>query len=72
MNWRGRPLTSHQVVVELIANTTTRTGLKVRARLDQGLYPRGIKITDAELRAVPINPHDFQGEWNYTITPKPK
>lgn len=72
MNWRGRPLTSHQVVVELIANTTTRTGLKVRARLDQGLYPRGIKITDAELRAVPINPHDFHGEWNYTITPKLK
>ncbi len=66
-NWRGRPLASHQVIVNLIANTTTRTGLKVRACLDHGLYPRGIKVTDKELRAVPITRHDFHGEWNYTI-----
>jgi len=69
MNWRGRPLTSHQVIVDLIANTTTRTGLKVRARLDRGYYPRGIKVTDKQLAAVPLTRHDFHGEWNYTIQP---
>jgi transposase len=68
MNWRGRPLTSHQVIVDLIAATTTKTGLKVRAQLDRGYYPTGIKVTDAELAAVPITRHDFHGEWNYTIT----
>ena len=68
-NWRGRPLTSHQVIVELIANTTTRTGLKVHAHLDQGHYPTGIKITDKQLAAVPITKHDFHGDWNYTIAP---
>ena len=68
MNWKGRPLTSHQVIVDLIAATTTRTGLKVRAQLDQGYYPTGIKVTDAELAAVPITRHGFHGEWNYVIT----
>ena len=71
MNWRGRPLTSHQVIVDLIANTTSRTGLKVRARLDQGYYPTGIKITDKELAAVPLTRHKFHGDWNYTIQPAP-
>jgi transposase len=70
MNWKGRPLTSHQVIVDLIAATTTRTGLKVRARLDQGYYPTGIKVTEAELAAVPIMRHGFHGEWNYVITGK--
>ena len=69
MNWRGRPLTSHQVIVDLIANTTTRTGLTVRARLDRGYYPKGIKVTDRQLAAVPLTRHDFHGEWNYTIQP---
>ena len=69
MNWRGRPLTSHQVMVELIAATTTTTGLKVRAQLDQGYYPTGIKVTDKQLAAVPLKRHDFHGEWNYTISP---
>jgi transposase len=69
MNWRGRPLTSHQVVVDLIANTTTRTGLKVRARLDQGYYPTGQKVTDQQLAAVPITRHQFHGDWNYTLKP---
>ena len=69
MNWRGRPLTSHQVVVDLIAKTTTRTGLKVRARLDQGYYPTGVKITDKQLAAVPIKRHKFHGDWNYTVRP---
>ena len=69
MNWRGRPLTSHQVMVELIAATTTTTGLRVRAQLDQGYYPTGIKVTDKQLAAVPLRRHDFHGEWNYTISP---
>jgi len=71
MNWRGRPLTSHQVIVDLIANTTSRTGLKVRARLDQGYYPTGIKITDKQLAAVPLTRHQFHGDWNYTIGKPP-
>jgi hypothetical protein len=67
MNWRGRPLTSHEVVVNLIGATKTRTGLKVRAQRDQGYYPTGTKITDGELAAVDLDPHTFHGEWNYTI-----
>ncbi|MGH9188545.1 MAG: ISAzo13 family transposase [Acidimicrobiales bacterium] len=72
MNWRGRPLTSHEVVVELIAAATTRTGLKVRAERDDSYYPTGIKITDAELAAVPLTGHQFHPEWNYTIGPGPR
>ena len=71
MNWRGRPLTSHQVVVDLIGATTTRKGLKVRAERDEGYYPTGTKVTDAELQAVPTTPHTFHGEWNYTIAGTP-
>jgi len=67
MNWRGRPLTSHQVVVNLIGSTTTRTGLKVRAELDRTNYPTGTKITDNQLAAIDIKPHTFHGQWNYTI-----
>jgi hypothetical protein len=66
-NWRGRPLVSHEVVVELIGATTSRTGLTVRAELDTGLYPTGIEVSDEELATVPIKPHRFHGEWNYTI-----
>jgi len=69
MNWRGRPLTSHQVMVDLIANTTTTTGLKVRAQLDQGYYPTGIKVNDKDLGTVPLTRHELHGEWNYTISP---
>lgn len=69
MNWRGRPLTSHEVVVQTIAATTTRTGLRVRAELDPGSYPTGVKVSDAELNAVPITGHVFHGEWNYTVHP---
>jgi hypothetical protein len=68
MNWRGRPLTSHEVIVDLIGATTTRTGLKVRAELDRGSYPTGVKVTDAELATVPHTRHDWHGQWNYTIT----
>jgi len=67
---KGHPLTSHEVIVDLIAATTTRTGLKVKAGLDQSYYPRGIKITDKQLTAVPLRRHDFHGEWNYTILPE--
>jgi Rhodopirellula transposase DDE domain len=62
MNWRGRPLVSHEVVVDLIGATTTRTGLKVHAELDRGFYPTGVKVTDAELGAVPLTRHDWHGE----------
>jgi len=70
MNWRGRPLTTYEVMVELIGSTTTSTGLKVHAEHDTGSYPKGIEVSDEELAAVPLKPHKFHGEWNYTITPK--
>ncbi len=70
MNWRGRPLTSHQVVVDLIGATTTRKGLRVHAELDPGRYPTSVKVTDQELAAVPLAKHDFHGEWNYSIAPE--
>jgi hypothetical protein len=69
-NWRGRPLESRAVVVNLIGRTTTREGLEVRAELDTGRYKRGIKVTDDELRGVRITRDEFHGEWNYTIAPK--
>lgn len=72
MNWAGQPLTSHEVAINLIAGTTTRTGLSVHAELDTGHYPRGIKISDREMKTLlerHVTPHDFHGEWNYTITP---
>jgi transposase len=71
MNWRGRPLTSYRVMVQLIANTTTTKGLKVNAELDEGYYPTGIKISDKELAAVPLTRNEFHGDWNYTVHPKP-
>jgi len=70
INWRGRPLVSHEVVVELIGATTTSTGLKVQAALDPRPYPKGIKVSDQELAAVPIRRHDFHGELNDTIVPR--
>jgi hypothetical protein len=70
MNWRGRPLVSHQVIVELIGATTTLAGLQVHAELDQGTYPKGIKVSDQELAAVPIRRHGWHGEWNYTVLPQ--
>lgn len=71
-NWRGKPLVSHQVIVQLIAATTTKTGLEVRCELDPTTYPAGVKVSDDELAAVNILRHDFHGEWNYTINPKAK
>jgi hypothetical protein len=71
MNWRGRPLTSHEVVVELIGATTNHGGLTVHAEADTNAYPRGRKVSDAQMAAVTkiMKPHPFHGEWNYTIRP---
>jgi transposase len=69
MNWRGRPLTSHEVIVESIAATTTRTGLSVHAELDTSRYPTGVEVSDTTMAALPIARHDFHGDWNYTLHP---
>ena len=69
MNRAGRPLISHQVIIDLIGATTTRTGLKVQAELDDNTYPTGIKISDHEMAALPITRHQFHGDWNYTLEP---
>ena len=72
MNWRGQPLTSHEVIVNLIAGTTTRTGLTVRAELDDSTYEKGIKITDREMRQLEtrhLTRNEFHGDWNYCVRP---
>jgi len=69
MNWRGKPLVSHQVIVQLIGATTTDTGLRVCCEIDSNLYPKGVEVSDAELQAINISRHEFHGEWNYTISP---
>ena len=69
-NWRGRPLVSHEVIVNLIANTTTGAGLAIHAELDQGTYPTGIKVTDQQMERVNLFPADFHGNWNYSIKPR--
>ncbi|WP_438817446.1 ISAzo13-like element transposase-related protein, partial [Streptomyces fildesensis] len=71
MNWRGRPLTSHEVIVNSIAATTTPTGLRVKAALDTNSYPTGVKIGDAEMAALPLVRHTFHGDWNYDLHPQP-
>jgi Rhodopirellula transposase DDE domain len=68
-NWRGRPLVSHQAIVEPIGATTSRSGLEVRAALDNGAYPLGVRISDRELAAVPLGRRDWHGEWNHTVLP---
>ena len=69
MNWRGRPLTSHDVVINSIAATATRAGLTVQARLDDGSYPTGVQVSNAQMAALPISRHPFHGDWNYTLHP---
>jgi len=71
MNWRGRPLASHEIIVNSIAATTTRTGLAVHAELDPGACPTGATISRAELDALPLARHDWHGDWNYTLHPQP-
>lgn len=69
-NWRGKPLITHQVIVNLIAATRTNTGLSVRSRLDHRIYPKGRRVSDKQLALVNLEPNAFHGEWNYTIHPK--
>ena len=69
-NWRGRPLISHQVIVNLIASTTTKKGLLVKAAIDTTRYKKGIKVSDADLAKVRLTPQRFHGDWNYTISPR--
>lgn len=69
MNWRGQPLTSHEVIVDSIAATTTGTGLSVHAELDTGRYPTGLAVSDEIMDALPISRHSFHGDWNYTLHP---
>ncbi len=68
-NWRGRPLLTHDVVVSLIANTTTRAGLTIKAKLDKGSYPTGVKVSAADFETLNMRPAAFHGDWNYVITP---
>jgi hypothetical protein len=75
MNWRGRPLISHEVIIETISAVTTRTGLTVKAVLDTGIYPKGIRIPDKDMKAFEarhLRRHDFHGNWNYTIPAEPR
>jgi len=72
INWRGKPLRSYRTIVQLIAATTTDTGLKVRAELDENKYPEGVKISDPQMAAINLSRHAFHGDWNYTIAPRPK
>jgi Rhodopirellula transposase DDE domain len=71
MNWRGRPLVSYEVVLQLIGATTTRSGLRVQAELDSARYPTKVKVPDAEMASLQITPHPFHGNWNYTLAPSP-
>ena len=71
-NWRGKPLITHQVVVELIAATTTQTGLQVHSRLDERLYATGRRVSEQQLANVNLDPDSWHGEWNYTIRPHPQ
>ena len=70
INWRGKPLTSYEVIVNLIGSTTTSKGLKVKSELDTNIYTTGIKISNEELEKINIKRDDFHGEWNYTISPQ--
>jgi len=68
-NWRGKPLVSHEVIVKLIGATTTQQGLRVRAALDRGKYPAGVKVSKEQFQQLQLAPADFHGDWNYTIAP---
>ncbi|MGH3903501.1 MAG: ISAzo13-like element transposase-related protein, partial [Pseudonocardiaceae bacterium] len=67
-NWRGRPPETYQTIVNLIAHTTTTTGLTVQCELDPNHYPTKIKLTDQQKESIPFTRHDFHGDWNYTVT----
>ena len=69
INWRGRSLTDIRTIVELISGTKTKTGLTVQSDYDPNWYPAGVKISDSDYAAIPLRPHDWHGEWNYSIAP---
>ena len=71
MNWRGRPLITYRTIIELISATTTKSGLRIKAERDWNHYETGVQVADAELAALPLTRHDFHGDWNYTLAPKP-
>ena len=71
MNWRGKPLTSFETILNLISSTTTRSGLTVRAEIDLNKYPKGIKVSDVQMRLLAISRNEFHGEWNYILHPQP-
>jgi hypothetical protein len=70
-NWRGRPLISRTVIVNLIGNTKTQTGLRIKAALDTNVYETGLKVSDEQLAAIQLKRDTFHGDWNYTISPRP-
>ncbi len=70
MNWRGRPLTDYRTIVNLIASTKTRSGLRVKVRVDTKEYQKGRKVSKKEIKGLNIQRHKFHGEWNYTICPR--
>jgi hypothetical protein len=72
MNWRGKPLLSYQVIVSLIAATTTQAGLRVEAALDRNRYPAGVKVPDEQVQRVNLKSARFHGDWNYTVGPQPR
>ena len=69
-NWRGRPLVSHEVVVNLIGHTTTRSGLTIRAELDRNHYPTGQPVTEQQMESLSLKRDGFHGEWNYMVLPR--
>jgi hypothetical protein len=69
INWRGRPLTSYEVIVNTISSTKTKEGLKVQAVLDENIYLRGIKVSDDEISNINLSRDEFHGDWNYSISP---
>jgi Rhodopirellula transposase DDE domain len=71
MNWRAKPLVSYLAIIQLIASTTTNTGLTVTCQLDPNAYEKGIKVTDDEMASLNVTPASFHGEWSYTIAPRP-
>jgi hypothetical protein len=71
-NWRGRPLVSREVVVNLIGGTTTEAGLRIRSQLDENIYQAGLKVSDQELAELALERDEFHGEWNYRLHPREK
>jgi hypothetical protein len=70
LNWRAKPLVSYLAIIQLIASTTTDTGLTVTCQLDANAYEKGIKVSDAEMASLNVKPASFHGEWNYTVVPR--